>query len=91
MAKRLVQLQHKPRFEGFGLCEMANIDPDRNRKRYYCISLQPGLFDLILERQWGRLGGRCRVKHEFCQDISQAVKRANQLYRQRILNGYKEF
>lgn len=90
MPKRTVSPQHEMRFTGFGICEMANIDPGRNRRRYYCISLQPGLFELILKRQWGRLGCRQRVKDEYCENLESALKRANRIYRERLRNGYRE-
>ena len=79
------------RFATFGLCELTQIDPDRNRRRYYCISLQAGLFDLILQRQWGRLGCRPQFKDEFFTDIQDGIKQANRLYRQKVRKGYREF
>ena len=79
------------RFETFGMCELACVDPDRNRRRYYCISLQPGLFDMIVQRQWGRLGSQPRTKDEFYNSIEEGVRRANTLYREKIRRGYQEF
>jgi len=71
------------RFDTFGVVEMAHIDPAQNRRRYYCISLQPGLFDVSLQRLWGRLGRKPRVKNEFCESLDDALSKANRLYRQK--------
>ena len=36
---------------------LRRIDPDRNMKRYYCMSVQPTLFgEWALLREWGRIG-----------------------------------
>jgi predicted DNA-binding WGR domain protein len=44
-----------------------NIDPSRNRYRWYALDLQPDLFGgLNLVRQWGRIGqhgGSRRTEH----------------------------
>ena len=91
MAEQSITKEQINRFTSFGLCEMKLVDPDQNKKRYYCILLQPGLFDITLQRQWGRLGSRPRVKDEFCEDINEALKRANRLYREKVKKGYREF
>jgi len=92
MAHRKVSAEQQSRFEGFGLCEMAQVDPERNRRRYYCIMLQPGLFEISLQRQWGRLGSKkLRVRDESFDSLESAVLRANRLYRERLQRGYQEF
>lgn len=91
-AQRHVAVQQEKRFEGFGLCELAQVDPDRNRRRYYCILLQPGLFEISLQRQWGRLGSKkLRVRDESFGSLDLAMQRANRLYRERLRRGYREF
>ncbi len=41
---------------------LRRIDPDRNMKRYYCLSVQPTLFgEWVLLREWGRIGSAGRV------------------------------
>lgn len=78
------------RFLDFGYVEMTNIDHERNRRRYYCISLQPGLFDLILQRRWGRIGCRPQTKDLFVGSTEEAIKMANRIYREKYRKGYRE-
>jgi len=78
------------RFNSFGICELRNEDPDRNRRRYYCIDLQQGLFELILLRQWGRIGCRPREMRQYFESVDDAVVEANRLYRQKNRRGYRE-
>lgn len=86
------QAHQENKFQGFGLCELAQVNPERNRRRYYCILLQPGLFDISLQRQWGRLGSKkLRVRDESFDSMDLAMQRANRLYRERLRRGYLEF
>lgn len=78
------------RFSEFGICEMAQIDPARNRYRYYCIIIQPGLFEVSVQRRWGRVGHRPREKDTFFGDLADAVGYANRLYRTKARRGYSE-
>lgn len=92
MARRKASEEGQKRFEGFGLCELAQVDPTRNRRRYYCLLLQPGLFEISLQRQWGRIGSKkLRVRDESFDDMAVATQRANRLYRERLKRGYREF
>jgi hypothetical protein len=43
----------KMAFESYGKEEMFWIVPELNRRRYYCISVEPGLFGPMLIRSWG--------------------------------------
>ena len=43
-------------FEGYEKVEIFWILPDLNRKIFYSISFEPGLFGPILTRSWGRIG-----------------------------------
>ena len=53
-------------FESYGKVEIFWIVPELNRKRFYCISVEPGLFGPVLVRSWGRIGeGRLRRKEQF--------------------------
>lgn len=78
------------RFSNFGFCELRNIAPVSNRKRYYCIEIQPGLFDVTLQRQWGRIGSKPRSIRMYFADASAALVEANRLYREKLRKGYKE-
>lgn len=78
------------RFSDYGVCELAKIEPSLNQKRYYGISVQPGLFEVILHRQWGRLGCRPRSMNEYFDSIELAVAKANSLYGIKTRRGYRE-
>jgi predicted DNA-binding WGR domain protein len=78
-------------FESYGKVEIFWIVPDLNRKRYYCISVEPGLFGPVLIRSWGRIGeGRLRSKEHFfpAEDLPEALKRANRLFTKKLNKGY---
>jgi len=81
--------QHE-RFNAFGICEMTQISPERNRYRYYSISIQPGLFEVSVQRRWGRVGGKPRIKDQFFADLHEAVRYANHFYRKKSGRGYRE-
>ena len=46
-------------------CQLLHrVDPDLNMARFYRVEVLPDLFgEVIVERRWGRIGGRgqCRV------------------------------
>jgi len=78
-------------FESYGKVEIYWIVPDLNRKRYYCISVEPGLFGPVLIRSWGRIGeGRLRSMEHFFpeEDLPEALKRANRLLSKKLNKGY---
>lgn len=78
-------------FESYGKAEIFWIVPDLNRKRYYCIVVEPGLFGPILTRSWGRIGdGRLRRKVHFYPegDLSGALVKANHLIASKLKKGY---
>lgn len=78
------------RFSSFTICELAQIDPFRNRRRYYCIAIQPGLFAVAVVRQWGRLSCRLRQKSCFFVGLDEALAWANRLYTMKTRKGYRE-
>jgi len=78
-------------FESYGKVEVFWIIPDLNRKRYYSISVVPGLFGPVLVRSWGRIGeGRLRKKEHFFPErkLSDAVQMANRLLAAKLRKGY---
>lgn len=79
------------RFVEYGFCELRQIDPEKNRRRYYCIEVQPGLFDVSVQRCWGRLGTKPRTLWHYFDDIKDALKAANMLYSQKLTKGYAEY
>jgi predicted DNA-binding WGR domain protein len=79
-------------FEGYGSVEIFWIVPDLNRKRCYCISVEPGLFGPVLIRSWGRIGvGRMRSKEQFFPEgkLNEALDRANRLLATKLRKGYE--
>jgi predicted DNA-binding WGR domain protein len=79
-------------FDGYGSVEIFWIVPDLNRKRCYCISVEPGLFGPVLTRSWGRIGvGRMRSKEHFFPegDIEAALNKANRLLEAKLRKGYE--
>lgn len=79
-------------FEGYGKVEIFWIVPDLNRKRYYSISVEPGLFGPVLVRFWGRVGeGRLRKKEHFFPDreLPDALQMANRLLAAKLRKGYE--
>ena len=78
-------------FEDYGSVEIFWIVPDLNRRRYYCISVEPGLFGPVLTRSWGRIGvGRMRSKEHFFPEgnLNEALASANRLLSAKLRKGY---
>ena len=88
------ELQLEPnrsdKFNGWGICEMLCIQPDKNRRRFYRIEVLQGLFSPVVIRSWGRIGCRIRVKVYFHEDMPSALANANMLYRRKVKRGYQE-
>lgn len=77
--------------EGYGKVEILWIVPDLNRKRYYSISVEPGLFGPVIVRAWGRIGeGRLRKKEHFFPEgkLPEALDKANRLLTKKLNKGY---
>jgi len=78
-------------FKSYGKVEVFWIVPGLNRKRYYCVAVEPGLFGPILTRSWGRIGNkRLRRKEHFYPegDLSEALEKANRLISSKLKKGY---
>lgn len=70
--------------------ELRKIDPAKNMRRFYRLSVEPTLFgDFALVREWGRIGAkRGRVKedwHASMLDVERALEGAIGV---RIRRGY---
>ena len=67
------------------------IDPARNKKRYYTLSLQANLFgEISLIRNWGRLGskrGQSKTDLYFNDQMARTAMQA--LIRQKLSRGYQ--
>jgi predicted DNA-binding WGR domain protein len=78
-------------FKSYGKVEIFWIVPELNRKRFYCISVEPGLFGPVLVRSWGRIGeGRLRRKEQFFseRELPEALARASRLLTKKLKKGY---
>lgn len=79
-------------FEDYGSVEIFWIVPDLNRKRCYCIAVEPGLFGPVLTRSWERIGvGRMRSKEQFFPEgnLNEALERANRVLAIKLRKGYE--
>jgi predicted DNA-binding WGR domain protein len=79
-------------FEDYGSVEIFWIVPSLNRRRFYSISVEPGLFGPVLTRSWGRIGvGRMRSKEQFFPEgnLNEALSRANKLLAAKLRKGYE--
>ena len=85
-----IVMGHEARLTTYGICELSKIVPALNQRRYYGIAIQPGLFDITLHRQWGRVGCRPRVMDEYFDSLDLALVKANSLYWTKIRRGYRE-
>ena len=72
-------------------CQLLHrIDPDLNMARFYRVEVTPDLFgQVIVERRWGRIGGRdqCRLA-SFLTTVS-AEAAASSLVRAKERRGYR--
>ena len=79
------------------MMELRKIDPTKNMRRFYRLSVEPTLFgDYALVRQWGRIGAkRGRTKEDwysledeahraFSMAVSQRLKRSYQMEHKQI-------
>lgn len=68
---------------------VEQIDPSRNRARFYALSIEPCLFGLALVRRWGRIGTRGREKIEPMDSEREAMLRFLELAALRRRHGYR--
>ena len=69
--------------------QMRRIDPARNMRRFYRMSIQPDLFGgASLVREWGRIGARGQVMIEPHADEGQAVTALMKLAGVKKRRGY---
>jgi len=68
---------------------LQRIDPDRNMRRYYWMTVERDLFGgASLIREWGRLGARGQRRIEPHVDEGEAVSALLQLARRKRRRGY---
>ena len=70
--------------------DLCRIDTTRNMRRFYHMSVQPGLFgDVAFIRQWGRIGTRGQRMEEWFEDEAAAEAACDKLTKQKQRRGYQ--
>lgn len=71
-------------------CQLLHrIDPDLNMARFYRAEVLPDLFgEVIVERRWGRIGGRGQSRTASYRSTSSAEAAASRLIRAKERRGY---
>ena len=72
-------------------CQLLHrVDPDQNMARFYRVELLPDLFgEIVVERRWGRFGGRGQSLAASYSTIPLAEAAAFGLIRVKERRGYK--
>lgn len=66
-----------------------SVDPTKNRRRFYTLAWQPGLWgEATLVRTWGRLGRRGRSLAKTYAGQESAEEEIGHLIRRRLQHGY---
>ena len=69
---------------------LQKCDPDRNMARFYRVEVLPDLFgDIIVERGWGRIGGRGQFRAASYRSTSLAEAAASALLSAKERRGYR--
>lgn len=70
---------------------LKNVDPARNKARFYALSVEPTLFgDTALVRHWGRIGTRGRHRIDLYASLQEAWQAAELIARSKRQRGYQE-
>ncbi|MCA0270941.1 MAG: WGR domain-containing protein [Proteobacteria bacterium] len=70
---------------------LTRHDPDRNMARFYALALEPTLFgEVVLLRNWGRIGTSGRTAMETCATRYEAEVSAGRTLRMKLRRGYVE-
>lgn len=72
-------------------CQLLHrIEPDLNMARFYRVEMLPDLFGaIIVERRWGRIGGRGQCRVASFPSTSSAEEAASDLIRAKERRGYR--
>lgn len=71
-------------------CQLLHrVDPDLNMARFYRVEVLPDLFgEIIVERRWGRIGGRGQSRTASYPSTTSAEAAASRLIRAKERRGY---
>lgn len=65
------------------------IDPARNKRRFYALSVQRTLFDeWALVREWGRIGRGGRLRADLYPSAGEALDALREIARRKGCRGY---
>jgi|GEM_PF-1148751 len=72
-------------------CQLLyHVDPDLNMARFYRVEVLPDLFgEIVVERRWGRIGGRGQSQSASYRSTSLAEAAACELVRVKVRRGYR--
>ena len=72
-------------------CQLLyRVDPDLNMARFYRVEVLPDLFgDIIVERRWGRIGGRGQFRAASYRSTYLAEAAASALLSAKERRGYR--
>ena len=72
-------------------CQLLyRVDPDLNMARFYRVEVLPDLFgDIIVERHWGRIGGRGQFRAASYRSTSLAEAAVSALLIAKERRGYR--
>lgn len=72
-------------------CQLLyRVDPDLNMARFYRVEVLPDLFgDIIVERRWGRIGGRGQFRAASYRSTSLAEAAVSALLIAKERRGYR--
>lgn len=70
---------------------LFRIDPTRNMRRFYSVSVQPNLFGgHSVMRNWGRIGTSGRIRLVLYDSKSHALDAQDNLVRSKLQRGYEQ-
>ena len=70
---------------------LCRIDPERHMARFYALTVDRDLFgQVLLVREWGRIGMSCRTQHDLHTSEAEASAALAALARTKRARGYAE-
>ena len=70
---------------------LRRIDPGRHMARFYALTVDRNLFgQVLLVREWGRIGMSCRTRHDLHESEAEASAALAVLARTKRARGYAE-
>ncbi len=71
---------------------LQRIRPNKNERRFYAMTVTSDLFgQVVLVRNWGRVGAGGRLRWDLHPDLSTADRSLRDLARRKCRRGYQEF